>query len=57
MTIDEAADHLGATVIYLPNPGTVEHGGIESVKGSYVHVRYGSDDKTKATAPEFLELS
>lgn len=57
MTIDEAADHLGATVIYLPNPGTVEHGVIESVKGSYVHVRYGSDDKTKATAPEFLELS
>lgn len=57
MTIDQAADHLGASVIYRPNPATVEHGVIESTNASYVHVRYGTDTTAKATAPELLELT
>lgn len=57
MTIDQAADHIGATVIYRPNPATVEHGVIESVNDNYVHVRYGTGKTAKATAPDLLELT
>lgn len=57
MTIDQAADHVGASVIYRPTPEKVEHGVIEHVNASYVHVRYGTDTNAKATAPELLELS
>lgn len=36
MTLDQAADHLGASEIYRPNPGTIKHGVIETVNANYV---------------------
>lgn len=57
MNIDQASDHVGATVLYRPNPGTVERGVIDSVNAAYVLVRYGLDARAKATAPELLELA
>lgn len=65
MTIEQAREHVGDGVVYLPlrapfPPGGLPHqledGVITSVNDSYVFVRYAGDQHSKATAPEFLTL-
>jgi hypothetical protein len=56
MTIDEAREHIGAGVVYNPGHGALEDGTIVRVSESWVHVRYGHQTITKATAAAQLTL-
>lgn len=56
MTLDEAREHTGETVLYSSVPGEAEEGVIVTVGETYVHVRYGRDQNAKATRPELLTL-
>jgi hypothetical protein len=56
MTLDEARDHVGETVLYSSVPGEAEAGVIVTVGAKYVHVCYGRDRNAKATRPELLTL-
>lgn len=62
MTLDEAAAHIGAGVVYAPYPyrGRKEKGVITSVNSSWVFVRYGADSsepgRVQATDPAQLTL-
>ena len=55
MTLLEAADSIGAGVVYAPKYGEKEDGTIIRVSGPYVMVRYDRGDP-KATRPGDLEL-
>ena len=55
MTLLEAADNIGAGVVYAPKYGEKEDGTIIRVSGPYVMVRYNHGGP-KATSPEHLEL-
>ena len=60
MTLDEARDRIGCSVVYRPShvpptePG--EEGVITSVNGSFVFVRYGVHNNSAATPAHCLEL-
>jgi hypothetical protein len=65
MTLDECREHIGDAVVYHPSDmrdGLIgyasrdEDGTIVRVSENWVHVRYGHQTTTKATAPEMLEL-
>lgn len=56
MTLDEARDHVGETVLYSSVPGECKVGAIVTVGTKYVHVCYGRDQNAKATRPELLTL-
>ena len=51
MTLEEAREHVGSGVVYRGEDGT-----ITSVNDSFVFVRYGSDQHSKATSPGDLQL-
>lgn len=55
MTIIEAEQHVGDTVVYDDGYGGREDGTIVRVNHQYVFVRYGGTS-VKATAPERLNL-
>lgn len=55
MTLEEAKASIGRRVVYRDTPNHSEVGVITSV-GSWVFVRYGSDQQSKATAAWSLEL-
>jgi hypothetical protein len=54
MTLEEARDGIGGTVLYSSVPGECEVGVIVTVGRKYVHVCYGSSHNAKATLPELL---
>ena len=60
MTLEEARNHIGDSVIYTPFEGCdaseLEFGIITSVNDSYVFVRYGSNLHSQATNPCDLRL-
>lgn len=56
MKIDEARDNIGAGVVYDPGHGALEEGTIIRVSEEWVHVRYGHQTITKATAAWQLTL-
>lgn len=56
MTLDEAREHVGAGVVYLPPGRPREDGVITSVNDRYVFVRYDGDKGSKATTPTDLIL-
>jgi hypothetical protein len=56
MTLDEAREHIGDGVVYDPSHGTPEDGTIIRVSEQWVHVRYGHQSITKATAAAQLTL-
>jgi hypothetical protein len=56
MTLDEARENIGAGVVYNPVHGALEDGTIMRVSEDWVHVRYGYQTITKATAAEQLTL-
>ncbi len=57
MTLDEAKQSIGRKVVYRPaNGGPLEEGVITEVRGRFVFARYGSDQHSKGTRPENLEL-
>lgn len=55
MQAKDFEQHIGKKVTYN-NSGFVETGVITSVNNTYVFVRYGSDEYSKATHPDLLEL-
>jgi GrpB-like predicted nucleotidyltransferase (UPF0157 family) len=59
VTLEEAADHIGSTVVYAPpdGPHLDETGVITAVTSRYVFVRYHGDTHSKATAPANLHLT
>jgi hypothetical protein len=54
MTLDEARDHIGHGVLYLPDGGPVEDGVIASVTSSTVFVRFSGDHHAKSCRPADL---
>jgi len=57
VTLDEARESIGRTVIYLPyGGGRPEAGVITEIRSRWVFVRYGSDEGAKATMPQDLRL-
>lgn len=54
MTLDEARENIGRSVVYCPAHGSFEDGLIKSVNDRYVMVDYQGN--VKATAPEDLWL-
>ena len=56
MTLSECRAAIGCGVVYTPRHGKREDGTIVRVSENWVHVRYGHQSTTKATAPEMLEL-
>jgi hypothetical protein len=56
MTLEEARDRVGETVLYSTVPGECETGVIVTVGTTHVHVCYGRGQNAKATRPEFLTL-
>jgi hypothetical protein len=56
MTLDEAREHIGETVIYSSVPGEADAGEIIAAGAKYVHVLYTGQPNTKATPPELLTL-
>jgi hypothetical protein len=57
MTLDEARDHIGHGVVYLPSGGAAEDGVIASVTASTVFVRFSGDLHAKSCRPEDLTLT
>jgi len=61
MTLTEARDHIGASVVYRPMPAAdwspTEDGTITSVGVRWVFVRYAGDAGSKATDPGHLTLA
>lgn len=55
MTLDEAAENIGAGVVYTSAAGC-EDGTIMSVTSQFVFVRYGADRWGKATHPSQLQF-
>lgn len=55
MTLAEAKSLIGEAVVYRPRGGPVEQGVVTSVGSSYVFVRYGGDETSKATRAEDIE--
>jgi hypothetical protein len=58
VTLDEAADSIGKTVVYFPyGGGRPQVGEITEVRSRWVFVRYVNDGETaKATMPQDLRL-
>ncbi len=56
MTIEEAAANIGRAVIYQPTPEDTETGVITTTSATFVFVRYGTDQHSKATSPHLLGL-
>lgn len=59
LALDVARANIGHKVIYQPagqNLAAREVGVITSVTAHYVFVRYGADQHSKATPPEYLTL-
>jgi hypothetical protein len=56
VTLEEAAAHIGAGVVYIPEHGAREDGVITSVTSRWVFVRYRGDAGSKATSPGDLTL-
>jgi hypothetical protein len=56
MTLEEAREHIGDGVVYLPCGGPAEDGVITSVNEHYVFARFGTDKASKATRPADLIL-
>lgn len=56
MTLTEAADMVGAIVVYAPRTGKGQRGRITRVTDRYVFVRYDGYLHSKATAPELLTV-
>jgi hypothetical protein len=56
MTLIEAMNNIGESVIYTPTVGPTEQGIITSVNHKNVFVRYGSHKHSQATRPEDLKL-
>ena len=58
MTITTASAAIGRTVVYLPSRrfGPLESGVITSTNDTFVFVRYGANQTSKATRPEDLEF-
>jgi len=56
VTLTEAAENIGAGVVYTAPHGAREDGVISSVGAAYVFVRYGGDSHSKATLPQDLTL-
>ena len=59
MTLDEARNHIGNGVIYVPSGSSAdaaEEGTITSVGERWVFVRYGSSRTSAATDPADLTL-
>ncbi len=57
MRLNEAREQIGRKVIYKSAPfAPIEVGVITSVNETYVFVRYGSDQHSKATYPDMLTL-
>jgi hypothetical protein len=53
----EAAEAIDRKVVWCPRLGSPkEEGVITSVNSTFVFVRYGSDQHSKATRPQELEL-
>lgn len=59
MTLDRAARNIGHAVVYMPagRRDLIERGVITSVNRTFVFVRYGDDQTSKATPPERLFLA
>ena len=60
LTAEQARDHVGAAVVYMPVHGPSEDGVITSVgdgPGAMVFVRYSGDSGSKATRPGDLMLA
>lgn len=58
MTLSEAAENIGKRITYRvshcsPN---FEYGVITEVRSNWVFVRYGNDERAKATAARHLDL-
>lgn len=57
ITLQQASDRTGASVIYRPHPGAPgEDGTITEARGRYVFVLYRGDAHAKATAPQLLDF-
>lgn len=57
MTLDEASEHIGEAVVYMPVHGNREDGTIVRVGQNVVFVRYGHlDSNIKGTYPQDLTL-
>jgi hypothetical protein len=56
MTLGEAREHIGHSVVYRSHNGVTEYGVITSVGRVWVMVRYGSDQHSKGTDPAALAL-
>jgi len=56
MTLEEAREHIGHGVVYVPSHDKREDGTIEAVSSLYVFVHYAGDRGCKATRPEDLTL-
>jgi hypothetical protein len=60
MTLQEAKENIGRKVIYTPFEGCtvaeIEVGVITGVNSRFAMVRYGSDNWSKATHPNDLDL-
>lgn len=57
MTLDEARDSTGETVVYSSHPGQADEGVIKYVRGRYAFVSYGPSRPPVATDPEYLTLA
>ena len=57
MNLREAAENIGASVVYRPHPdATPEDGTITGVGEEFVFVKYRGDGWAKATHPRHLEF-
>ena len=57
MTLEEARDHVGHGVLYLPAGGPVEDGVIAGVTAAAVFVRFSGGQHAKSCRPEDLTLT
>jgi len=56
VTLDEARDHIGDSVVYTPTGRLAENGVITGVSRTVVFVKYDGDPNSKGTRPEDLAL-
>lgn len=56
MTLSEARANIGRRVVYTARGAEPEIGFITGVSSIYVFVQFGTDEWSKATPPESIEL-
>lgn len=61
MTLKDAANNIGKSVVYTPFKGCkekdLEYGIITTTSNKYIFVRYGKDLDSKATSPSDLKFA